>query len=279
MRLGLLGYPLGHSFSKQYFEKKFADLGLQSHYYDFFAYKNLSDFFEILPDLSDLRGFNVTIPHKTAIIPFLDRLDAMAAAVGAVNTVCRVGNEWVGYNTDVIGFEKNLLFSFEKKPLNFFENKENVQTRFFVLGDGGASKAVQYILQKYNLPYNVVSRQAQKTATASDFNTQNIDFFVKNRLISYDFFDFYIKNRQKYLQTDSFLTIINTTPLGTAPNISEKPEIAYNCIKKQDILIDLVYNPPQTAFLLEGVAQKCFTQNGQMMLEEQAEAAWFIWNG
>jgi shikimate dehydrogenase len=279
MRLGLLGYPLGHSFSKQHFERKFTDLGLQNHYYDFFAYKNLSDFFEILPNLTDLRGFNVTIPHKTAIIPFLDRLDAMATAVGAVNTVCRVGNEWVGYNTDVIGFEKSLLFFFKKNALTFFENKENTQAQFFVLGDGGASKAVQYVFQKYNLPYNVVSRQAQKNATANDFNIKNIDFFVENRRISYDFFDFYIKNREIYLKTDNFLTIINTTPLGTAPNVLEKPEITYNCIKKQDILIDLVYNPPQTAFLLEGVAKNCFTQNGQMMLEEQAEAAWLIWNG
>lgn len=267
MQLGLLGFPLGHSFSKAYFENKFAQEGfgmaVPPSSYRLFAYANIRDFSEQEMVRADLHGFNVTIPYKTAIIPFLDRLDATATDVGAVNTVVRVGEEWLGCNTDVIGFEQTLQTAFEVSKKASTLHKPHLH--FFVLGNGGASQAVQYVLRKQNLPFTVISRQAQDSVTSDEYAPK-----------SYVFLHNILCNRQNEAADTRFF-IINTTPLGTAPNVSEKPAINYAALLPNDFLLDLVYNPTQTAFLAAGLERGCLVQNGLEMLHAQAEAAAVIW--
>jgi len=239
-RFGLVGKTLSHSFSKDYFQKKFAELHIQDTYENF----ELSSIEEIKRLLSDesLSGLNVTIPYKEAVIPFLDVLDPIAKAIGSVNTIAFRDGQTVGYNTDITGFENSL------KPF-----LEHGMDRALILGTGGASKAVAYVLRKIGLDILFVSRNpsGENQISYEDCNANAVKW---HRLI------------------------VNTTPVGTSPNITESPAIAYEGITENHLMYDLIYNPAKTQFLAEGKERGASIQNGLSMLKIQAEKSWEIWN-
>lgn len=234
-RYGLIGHPLGHSFSKTYFTEKFEREGIDACYENF-DLKDLNLLSSLLQQHPDLCGFNVTIPYKEAILPYLDELDPAAREVGAVNTVKVLNNRrLIGYNTDIIGINSSL------------SNPHSA----LLLGTGGASKAVQYVLRKHHIPYHLVSRNPEK----SDLTYQNLTPEI----------------------IQSHLLIINATPVGMAPHCEEAPLIPYEAITQKHILFDLIYNPEETLFLRYGREQGAKTINGLTMLHAQAEASWEIW--
>lgn len=224
---GLLGYPLGHSFSKGYFEGRLD--------YRNFEYDDVAQFLRERP--VNLGGFNVTIPHKQAIIPFLDALSDEAREIGAVNCVKIDDGKLIGFNTDCYGFEISLR--------NFVDG--NVK-RAVVLGNGGASQAVQFVLRKLNIEMIVVSRNG-----LVDYNNLNGRILINSQLV------------------------VNTTSLGMSPNIDTFPLIDYSLLTKNHYLYDLVYNPLESQFLCYGRKQGCFTKNGLEMLHLQADKSLEIW--
>ncbi|MDP4821804.1 MAG: shikimate dehydrogenase [Saprospiraceae bacterium] len=249
MRLfGLIGYPLGHSFSKQYFSDKFLAEGIPDARYELFPLENISLLKDILAAHPDLRGLNVTIPYKQQVIPLLDQLDPDARKIGAVNVIDIRDGQLIGYNTDAFGFMESLRRCFEQEELDL---PGDIQA--LVLGTGGASKAVGAMLDNMGIPFRRVSRQASgDTLAYADLNKRMMQ---EHRLI------------------------INTTPLGTYPETQGKPDIPYAFLSSRHILYDLVYNPPLTAFLQEGKERGCILINGLDMLYLQAEKAWEIWTG
>lgn len=238
---GIIGYPLGHTFSPGYFGEKFKNLNIQAEY-KAYPIENIHLFPELITQIS-FSGLNVTIPYKTSIIPYLDYIDESAAAIGAVNTVKFEAGKILGFNTDAYGFEQSLQKWIEDW---------SVINQALVLGSGGGSKAVIYILNKHNIPYKVVSRSAKN----GDFTYENLPPSV-------------IKSSN---------LIINTTPLGMAPWEVYKPDLPYEFIDEKYFLYDLVYNPEKTLFLGCGLANGSKTKNGLDMLILQAEKAWQIWN-
>ncbi|MCH2215534.1 MAG: shikimate dehydrogenase [Flavobacteriales bacterium] len=239
-RYGLIGKTLSHSFSKGYFTKKFESEAIEASYENFEldTMENIQEVFQ----LPNLFGLNVTIPYKEEIIPYLDRLDPIAESIGAVNTVRFFGGQTIGYNTDVIGFENSL------KPF-----LEHGMERALVLGTGGASKAVIHVLKKIGLDVLKVSRNPGG-----------------NSQISYEECN---ENAVKWHRL-----IVNTTPLGTSPNVDDLPAIAYEGITSNHLLYDLIYNPEKTRFLAEGESKGATILNGLSMLKIQAESSWEIWN-
>jgi len=237
-QFGLIGYPLGHSFSKKFFTEKFEKENIDAQY-DLFELKHITDF-SILIEKTDLAGLNVTIPYKQKVIEFLDELDETAAEIGAVNVVKFIhSNDNVilkGYNSDAIGFENSL------KP-----HLKSYHTHALILGTGGASKAVDYVLKKNGIETTFVSR-------TKGLNNLSKDVLDKN------------------------LLIINTSPVGTYPHSDECPEIPYGFITELHFLYDLVYNPAETCFLKKGKEHGAQGINGEAMLVGQALAAWEIWN-
>ena len=239
---GLIGYPLGHSFSPAWFAEKFAREGIDDVSYSLFPLADITEFPAFLAAHPGLRGFNVTIPYKERIIPFLDCLDPAAAAIGAVNCVT-VGADGLltGYNTDAPAFDAEL-----SEPI------DREKPAALILGGGGASKAVSYMLRERGIDYLVVSRTpGPGHIQYSDISTETI---AARRLI------------------------INATPLGTFPDVAACPPIPYNYLTPQHFLFDLVYNPPLTEFMRRGTAQGARTVNGYGMLVRQAELSWGIWN-
>lgn len=241
---GLIGYPLGHSFSRSFFEDKFKKEGIAAEYLNFEIPK-VDDIHSIIASNKNLIGFNVTIPYKQAIIPLLDKLTPEAKAIGAVNVVkierTTTDIELIGHNSDVYGFVESL------KPLLLPQHKQAL-----VLGTGGASKAVVYGLQSLGISYQYVSRKHS------------------DRCISYDeMSDDLLRNSK---------LIINCTPLGMHPNINDKPQLNYTQLRSDHLLYDLVYNPETTSFLTEGIKHNCTVKNGLEMLHLQALKAWEIWN-
>ena len=241
-KFGLIGKNIDYSFSRGYFKNKFENENL-SHKYVNFDLESISDFPSLIKNDNSIKGFNVTIPYKEQIIPYLDKLDIRAKKIGAVNTIkiTKKGN-LKGYNTDYYGF-KNTLKPFLKDQ----------KYKALILGTGGASKAVAYALKKLNIPYMFVSRQAK-----NEFH------------LTYNNLDENIIN--------SHQIIINCTPLGTFPDINKYPLIPYQGISTNHILFDLIYNPAQTRFLKTGKLHGAKTINGLRMLELQAEKSWDIWN-
>ncbi len=239
---GLIGKMLSHSFSKKYFEEKFKRENI-SAVYENFEIGDISQVEEIFSAQPNLFGLNVTIPYKEQIIPYLDEVDEQAQKIGAVNTIYidKATGKKKGYNTDYYGFKQSL------KP--FLENQHQ---RALILGTGGASKAVAYVLNELGIITAFVSRNP-----------------TADNQLSYDDLN------ENLMQ--SFLLIVNTTPLGTFPNIDEKPAINYDAITPNHLLYDLVYNPAETAFLKEGKERGALTINGEQMLQLQAEKAWEIW--
>lgn len=240
-QFGLVGKSLAHSFSKVYFEEKFRRESIADASYSLFEISDIQDITQFISEHPMLVGFNVTIPYKQRIIPYLDGLSEEAAAVGAVNTVIihRTGNHIVttGHNTDIIGFRQTL----QGEPL---------PGKALVLGTGGAAAAVTYVLQQMGCFCTAVSRNPQRGLPYSALTTDII--------------------RQHPL-------IVNCTPSGTYPNIQQKPDIPYDGISNEHFLYDLVYNPTETAFLREGAVRGAKVLNGLPMLHTQAEAAWRVW--
>ena len=235
---GLLGKSLKHSFSKKYFEYKFShDKDLENHQYLNFDLQSLDEF-EVLMNTPNLVGFNVTSPYKEEILPFLDNISSVASTIGAVNTVVVEDYHLSGYNTDVMGFDQSLGDRMFKNAL--------------ILGTGGASKAVSFVLKSRFVPYTFVSRN--KTDHGMTYE-ELAEFGLKN-----------------------FDLIVNTTPLGMFPNIMKCPNISFSQLTNEHFLYDLVYNPKKSLFLDLGEQNGAQIKNGIEMLELQAEAAWEIWN-
>lgn len=253
-QFGLIGFPLTHSFSKPYFTKKFEKEHIIGASYEVYPLQYISDFQYLIKALPDLQGLNVTIPHKETIIPFLDELDESAVAVGAVNVIKFEKGKLIGYNSDVYGFEQSLMMWFRR----LYQSKTFTRPieQAYILGTGGASKAVAYVTsQKMFMKTTFVSRQPK--------NDNEISYEALNDIIR--------------LQFEPTL-IVNATPLGTFPNINQSPELAYLFLKSNFYLYDLVYNPEVTQFMQRGLNQGCQVKNGLEMLYLQAEKAWDIWN-
>lgn len=244
-KYGLIGYPLTHSFSAQYFNEKFFREGIHDSHYELFQIDNINQLLPLIKETKELKGLSVTIPYKQAVIPYLSSMDEIAKEAGAVNTIKIIRKDKFflqGFNTDVFGFEESL------KPLLKKHHKKAL-----ILGTGGASKAVAFVLKKLGIDFLFVSRNKSNS-------------FV----ITYD-----------ELNTDiiaSHLLIINTTPVGMFPHVDEFPAIPYGHLTKRHLLFELVYNPAETMFMKRGIEKGAAVTNGLQMLYLQAEKAWQIWN-
>ncbi|MBO7287781.1 MAG: shikimate dehydrogenase [Bacteroidales bacterium] len=265
---GLLGKSLGHSFSKDYFTKKFSELNLNYSYQNI-EIENISDIIPFVKENKNLKGFNVTVPYKESIIPYLDEIDAVAKEVGAVNTVKVENGMLKGFNTDVIGFGKLL-----EETTRLQDYKTTSDERALILGSGGASKAVQYVLRKENIPFRIASRGFELGVRSEELGVGNVETSPLWRLhklgISYE--------EINATGFKPYSIIINTTPVGMFPNVNECLELPYSTIESRHIFIDLIYNPEETLFLKNARLKGASTYNGLKMLHEQAEASWRIWN-
>lgn len=238
---GLIGYPLSSSFSQKYFRNKFKQEGILQYDYALFPIASIKELPRLLETNPDCQGLNVTIPHKESVMELLDQVAETAKAVGAVNTILIKDNKLVGYNTDILGFRNSL------EPLL----KKHHYQGALILGSGGASKAVQFVMSQLEIPFQIVSRNAAK-------NVISYAELTKETLLTHPI-------------------IVNTTPLGMAPLAQEAPSIDYTVLHAEHLLYDLVYNPAKTLFLQRGEAQGAQIKNGLEMLEIQAEASWKIW--
>jgi shikimate dehydrogenase len=239
---GLIGYPLTHSFSRDYFTSKFKALGLSDHVYQNFPLRRIEEFPGLLVTEENLRGLNVTIPYKETIIPYLHVVAQEARDIGAVNTICFESIGLVGYNTDWLGFRDSLI-----QLLDRFERKPSA----LILGSGGSAKAVAFALAALGIAFTVVSR------------------YKKAAVISYD-------ELPGELVAQSHL-IINTTPLGMNHLSDMLPGIDYDALTSQHLLYDLIYNPEVTPFLKKGLEKGAAIKNGLEMLYRQADAGWTLW--
>jgi shikimate dehydrogenase len=240
-RYGLIGFPLGHSFSQKYFNNKFKTENIIESVFDLFPITEISKFHSLISEHKDLKGVSVTIPHKETIIKLLTHVDEAASEIGAVNCIKISDGITTGYNTDVIGFEnsiKSILKPHHQKAL--------------ILGTGGGSKAVQYVFKKLGIEFLLVSRTGKHPF---------IQYHEINELICAD-----------------YNIIVNATPVGMSPNVDAFPEIPYQLLNEKNLLFDLIYNPDETMFLKKGKAAGAQTKNGHEMLITQAEANWKIWN-
>ena len=240
--LGLVGKTLSHSLSQVYFREKFRQLGLTGVDYLLFEIDFIGELPKLLQKHNALVGFNVTIPYKQDVMKYLHDVDDVASEVGAVNTVLIDDGTMTGFNTDVVGFEQTLFPQLEKfhQPVSAL-----------VLGTGGSSRAVRYVLHKHNIPFKTVSRHFHQ----GDLTYEELtEASVENHLL-----------------------IVNTTPLGMQPNVASFPDLPYEAITSNHVLIDLVYNPLETQFLKFGGAKRATCVNGLAMLYAQADAAWEIW--
>ena len=243
-QFGLLGKQISYSFSRKYFSEKFKSLGLLQYEYVNYDLNDIEEFPEkVLREIAHIGGLNVTIPYKESIMAYLDEIDEQAAEIGAVNTIKILpGNRLKGYNTDAYGFEKALRSCWQQH-----------QNKALILGTGGASKAVAFVLDAMEIEYLFVSRKPSGTGMIS-----------------------YAELNEKII--GEHLLIINCTPVGTFPNLDEKPDIPYEFITDRHFLYDLIYNPEKTFFLKMGESKGATILNGRSMLEIQAERAWMIWN-
>ncbi len=244
-KYGLIGFPLSHSFSRKFFTEKFSNEGIDAEYLNF-EIDNISQLPHIIASNPDLRGLNVTIPYKELVISFLDHTETAAAQIKAVNTIRinRSGHHVSlhGYNTDIIGFQESI-----RPMLQGYHHKA------LVLGTGGASKAVVRALENLNIETILVSRNPEEKGELS-YNDLDEDVMA------------------------SYKIIVNTTPIGTFPNIEGCPAIPFEFVTAKHLLCDLVYNPEVTEFLKQGMLRGATTKNGLEMLHLQALAAWDIWN-
>jgi len=238
-KFGLVGKDIAYSFSRNYFFEKFKELRLEDHEYQNFDISAITSFSEMIAK----KGLNVTIPYKEEVLVYLDELDVEAKEIGAVNTIKFIkNNKLKGFNTDVYGFENSISSFLEKH-----------HQKALILGTGGASKAVNFVLKKLGFEVLFVSRNPQNKNT-----------------ISY-------QDLSESIMT-SHTVIVNCTPIGTHPAIDECPHILYEYITSKHLLYDLIYNPSRTTFLKKGLEKSAKVCNGLRMLELQAEKSWEIWN-
>jgi shikimate dehydrogenase len=242
LEFGLVGKSLKHSWSQTYFTDKFNKLGLEDYSYTLFEMESISQVRTIVEDNKNLNGFNVTIPYKETIIPFLDSLDKSAKEIGAVNCVKVIREarffKLKGYNTDYLAFKHSIseiLLPTDKNAL--------------VLGNGGASKAVQLALKKLGINFDLCTRDISGTYTYSNLHGK----------------------------TENFDIIINTTPVGMFPNVTEQLDYPYQEINERQLIFDLIYNPVETLFIKMGKKRKSRIKNGVEMLYLQADYSWQIW--
>jgi shikimate dehydrogenase len=241
-RFGLIGYPLGHSFSRKYFSGKFAREGISGCGYDLFPIERIELLPQLLESYPDLEGLNVTIPYKKDILAYLTDTDNLPEGLNACNCIRIKEGKLTGFNTDVTGFR--LSISAMLKPHH---------THALILGNGGATAAVKYALRELGLQYAVVSRRQSSDA---DFIYEDINAAILSK----------------------YTVIINTTPVGTSPDIHLAPQIPYEMLGAGHLLYDLVYNPEITTFMKKGLASGAVVKNGYDMLVIQAEESWKIWN-
>lgn len=242
-RFGLIGFHLTHSFSPAYFAEKFKKENITDAVYELFELTDISQFPELLRNHPDLRGLNVTIPYKEAVIPFLDETDQTAGEIGSVNTIVISGGKTIGYNTDLSGIAETL------KP-----HLEWYMVNALILGTGGSAKTVKYFLEKIGMETLSVSRHPRNEKGRVGYEELTSELIQKHKLI------------------------INCTPVGMFPHTDTFPPIPYEGISDMHVLFDLVYNPPITRFLKEGEIRGATVLNGSKMLRVQAEASWALWN-
>jgi len=242
MRLfGLIGYPLTHSFSKDYFAQKFKKETIEDCSYENFELATINKLSNVLKDHPQLEGLNITIPYKESVLSFLHEKTGLVKETGACNCIKIAHGRLIGFNTDVIGFEKSLL------------NKlQPYQKNALILGTGGAAKAVEFVLKKNEVDFTHVSRRHTQNSLAYDQLTPAI--IKKNYLI------------------------INTTPVGMYPKVNEVLPLPFEALTPDHFLFDLIYNPPKTLFLRKAEEKGATIQNGYDMLVYQAEESWKIWN-
>jgi shikimate dehydrogenase len=240
---GLIGYPLGHSFSKQYFTEKFAKEGIVDCRFEAFPISSVNEFAALLANNPELKGLGVTIPYKEQMLQFVDELSEEVRAIGATNSIKIHNGKLIAYNTDIVGFEKS-----------FQQFLQPHHTKALVLGTGGASKAVQYVLNKLSIDFLVVSRN--KTDRQNCIAYGDIDLLVMNE----------------------YTVVINCSPVGMYPDENAFPAIPYELITTRHYLYDLVYKPAETLFLKNGKERGAAVKNGYEMLLLQAEESWRIWN-
>jgi shikimate dehydrogenase len=238
----VIGYPLTHSFSKKYFTEKFQREGIKDCIYEAYPISSIGGLKELLEKHPNIRGLNVTLPYKQQVLPHLYSTEDIPAGLGACNCIKLEGEKLFGFNTDVIAFEQSL------RPL-----LKSHHTNALILGNGGAAEAVKFVLKKLSIGYKIVSRKIHEDSdlTYTDLN----EAILKEHPL-----------------------IINTTPLGTFPNVNEYSGIPYLFLTSQHLLFDLVYNPAKTLFLQKGEEQGAAIKNGYEMLVLQAEESWKIWN-
>ncbi|MBX9851275.1 MAG: shikimate dehydrogenase [Cytophagaceae bacterium] len=259
---GLIGYPLTHSFSKKYFTGKFEKERIDHAKYELFEIKDIQDFPSIIKNNPALKGLNVTIPHKEAVMQFLDELDEPVKKIKAVNVIKVMNGKLKGYNSDYHGFKTSLekfladgktseVYKHADETRKVFETLRVFEISALVLGTGGAAKAVKAVLEDLKINYKTVSR-----------NKNQGD-------LTYDELKGQLKN---------FPLIINTSPVGMYPKTDACPDLPYEEITNSHYLFDLVYNPEETLFMKKGEEKGARTKNGLEMLHLQAEKAWAIWN-
>jgi shikimate dehydrogenase len=242
MRLfGLIGYPLTHSFSKDYFAEKFKSEAIDNCRYENFQLADITALSKVIKDHPELEGLNVTIPYKESVLSCLDEKNELVREIGACNCIKLADGKLRGFNTDVIGFETSLIDKLQPHHKNAL-----------ILGTGGAAKAVEFVLKKNQIPFTYVSRKHSKRNLAYDQVTPLV--LEENKLI------------------------INTTPVGMFPNTDEVLPLPFEAITPRHFLFDLIYNPAKTLFLKKGEERGAVIQNGYEMLVCQAEESWKIWN-
>lgn len=240
-QFGLIGFPLSHSFSKGYFANHFLTEKILDAQYENFPIESIDGFTCLWENNPSLQGLNVTIPYKKLVIPFLQHASSVVQSIQACNCIKLHEGALYGYNTDVIGFEKSLL--------PFLQPHHQ---KALIFGTGGAAAAVEWVLKKLDIEYQLVSRTASEGAIT------------------------YASLSPAVIAAHTLL--IHTSPVGTFPNVDEAPNLPYEAITSKHHLFDLVYNPAATKFLTLGAAQGATTQNGLEMLHLQADASWEIWN-
>ncbi|MFW5944606.1 MAG: shikimate dehydrogenase family protein [Bacteroidota bacterium] len=243
---GLIGYPLSHSFSPGYFKEKFEREQIDAVYKSF-PLEDIAEFPTLIEQNPDLCGLNVTIPYKEKIIPHLHDIKGDAAEIRAVNTIffdrSDLSLKLIGYNTDAYGFEHSL-----------HPHLKNYHNKALILGTGGSSKTVAFVLNRFSIPHVFVTRREKEDDRIISYKDLTVNMIKEYRLI------------------------INTTPVGMYPDTSKKPEIPYKGISSSHLMFDLIYNPSLTSFLEEGKRRGADTENGLNMLKLQAEASWALWN-
>ncbi len=242
-KFGIIGFPLSHSFSPEYFSKKFEREQISDSSYKAYPIDSIDRFTDLLANNPALKGLNVTIPYKKSVIPFLNSARDVVMKTGACNCIKIQNGSLEGFNTDVTGFEKSLLPKLTHK-----------HTKALILGTGGSASAVEFVLEKLGIDFLFVSRNNSTEKKSLTYNQLTKEIIEENRLI------------------------INTTPLGMYPQVDNCPDIPYQFLTSEHYLFDLIYNPAETLFLRKGAEKGAVTKNGADMLVIQAEESWKIWN-